>query len=126
MDILSLIVVGVLAFWAGMKVDFYIQSQVLRQILEDLNVTDKQLERLIAQSQAVIDGEEPKQDLTGPEYLEIKVEQFNDTLFAYRLADGRFLGQGQSREALINRLAEDLHNIKLVITEENGAQYLKQ
>lgn len=58
--------------------------------------------------------------------IPIKVEQHHGQLYAFQLEDDKFLGQGADREALLKRLGERLNNVKLTVTEENGAKYLQE
>jgi hypothetical protein len=90
---------------------------VFKQILEDLRITDKELMELRDQ-----DDEEDDS------IVEIKLEQHQGQIYAYRKDNDQFLGQGTDRESLINRLRQEFtegQEIKLIIREEDGADLIK-
>jgi hypothetical protein len=58
--------------------------------------------------------------------MEIRIEQHAGQLYAYRVEDDQFMGQGTDRESLIKRIAEDVNDVRLIIRDENGANLLKE
>jgi hypothetical protein len=98
-----------------------------REILRDLGVTEQQLRALAAKNDIKIPVENPRDSITGDiTPMEIRIEEVGGTLYAYRLDNSQFLGQGPDREALIQRLTENLTNVRLIIAEENGAGFIKK
>lgn len=100
-----------------------------REILRDLGVTEQQLRALAAKNDIKIPVENPRDSITGEitvTPMEIRIEEVGGTLYAYRLDNSQFLGQGPDREALIQRLTENLTNVRLIIAEENGAGFIKK
>ena len=68
--------------------------------------------------------EEQQVEDEGYERVQIKVEQVGAELYAYRKDDGLFLGQGSTKELLIERLADKLKDVRLMISKEDGADLL--
>jgi hypothetical protein len=69
----------------------------------------------------------PEEDVTASDddsqlpIIEIRLEQHNDVLYAYRKDNGQFLGQGATKELLIERMGETLTQVRLVINQDDGA-----
>lgn len=129
MDTTVWIVAALIAgFYLGWKISSFINAMAFKDILDDLNVTDRDLNRLIDRENQTIAGAKPTVIVDGERVslrpLEIKIEEHNGCLYAYRLSDDHFLAQGESREDLIQRLTENLTNVRLIISEENGAKFL--
>ena len=100
-----------------------------REILKDLGVTEQQLRRLAEKNDIPVPTENPRDSITGEVTvtpIEIKIEEQQGMLYAYRLDNDQFLGQGTDREALIERLTENLTNVRLIVAEEHGAALIKK
>ena len=94
-----------------------------RELLKDLGITTDQLQTLARKNGLEIaELEEKSQELPT---LEVRIEQHQGVLYAYRKDDDHFLGQGPDREQLIDRLKENLTNVRLIIREEDGAELIK-
>jgi hypothetical protein len=111
------IIVAILAFIAGWTISSWISAHAFREILNDLGVSDDQLMKFLEENPEA----EEEVEL---EVMEIKIEEHEGRLYAYRLDDDQFLGQGTDHNTLINRLTENLTNVKLIISEENGAKLI--
>lgn len=99
-----------------------------REILRDLGVTEDQLRRLAEKNDIPVPTENPRDSITGEVTLtplEVRIEEVEGTLYAYRLDNDQFLGQGVDRDQLIKRLTENLTNVRIIVAEEHGAGYLK-
>jgi hypothetical protein len=125
MDILLTLLLAGMAFYAGWRLATIWYQTVFKKILDDLGVTDQQLRKLTNnlagdETETEVDGETIKLKI-----MEIKIEEHQGTLYAYKLEDDKFLGQGQSREDLLESLKANLTNVKLIISEENGSGYIK-
>jgi hypothetical protein len=125
MDILLILLLAGMAFYAGVRLATIWQQMVFKKILDDLGVTDKQLHKLTDtladdETETEVDGETIKLKI-----MEIKIEEHQGQLYAYKLEDDQFLGQGKSREDLLESLKANLTNVKLIISEENGSGYIK-
>lgn len=100
-----------------------------REILRDLGVTEQQLRALAAKNDIELSPENPRDSITGEVTvtpIEIRIEEHNGCLYAYRLDNNLFLGQGPDRDQLIDRLKENLTNVRLIIAEEHGAGLIKK
>ncbi len=121
-----LILVGfVIGYIVGKAVANWTNTVAFRELLKDLNISDAQLMKV----KAKIDRD--LQEATGaPEEVEltpveIKIEQHQGQLYAFRLDNDQFLGQGKDREELIEHLKKNLTNVRLIIAEDNGAKLIQ-
>ena len=117
----------VIAFWLGTKISGIWNRIVFREILKDLGVSEKQIRKLAADKgidytdpEDSGDTAEPKQD-----EITIKIEQHGKALYAFRIENDEFLGQGNSREELVEGLAKRFRNVKFTVPENMGAELLK-
>jgi hypothetical protein len=120
--ILNYILVGGVAFFLGAKLASAWNRMVFRNLLEDLGVTDQQLMKVAEEQGHNVPDADAAPEI---EEIEIKIEQCQGQLYAFRLDNDHFLGQGPDRDSLLKRIAEDLSDVKLIIREENGAELLK-
>lgn len=109
----------VIGFWLGKIVTNAINTISFREILKDLNVTEQQLRDLRR------DLDDPDSESPAAAVIEVKLEQHGDTIYAYRKDNDQFLGQGPDREALIERLRQNLTNARVVIAKEDGADLIR-
>ena len=125
-QLLTYLLVAGLSFWIGMKLASVWQTIILKELLKDLGITDQQLRELAKKHGAnLADSDEDSDELVLTE-MEIRIEQHAGQLYAYRVEDDFFMGQGADRESLIKRIAEDVADVKLIIRDENGASLLKE
>ncbi len=118
---IEITIVFLLGWFIGSLVTRIWLTLSFREILKDLGVTEQQLRKLL--------DPDTKDSSTGEAALtamEIKIEEVQGTLYAYRLDNNQFLGQGPDRDQLIERLKENLTNVRLIITEDNGAGLLQK
>ncbi len=126
---LLIVLAFALGWWLGHKATALWLQISFREILRDLGVTEQQLRTLAQKNDIKIPTENPRDSITGEVTLtpmEIRIEEVGGTLYAYRLDNSQFLGQGTDREALIERLKENLTNVRLIVAEENGAGFIKK
>lgn len=113
--LIAAFVVGAIVGW---KVnDFFIKA-TFAYMLEKAGVTDKDLDKFITHWKPHLEddeGETSKEDIL--EEIEIKIEKDGNQLYAYRVDNHEFIGQGATKEALIERIGQSLNNVKLVIVE---------
>lgn len=115
----------IVAFWLGSKLSTIWNRIVFREVLKDLGVTDRQIQKL-AQDRG-LDYTDPEEDVSAePELasMEVKLEQHHDMIYAFRLDNDQFLGQGKDREQLIESLKKNLRDVRLIIAEEHGARLI--
>ena len=121
-----LLLVGFAIGWAvGSKITEVIHVMSFKKIMEELEISDQQLKKLAKANG--IDLPENDSETNELEVCEIRIEQHQGQLYAYRKSDDHFLGQGTDRDTLIERLKSQFQkDTKLVITEEDGANLIKQ
>ena len=121
-----LVLVGFVIGWAlGSKITEMIHVISFKKIMEDLDISEQQLKKLAKANG--LDLPENDSETNELEVCEIRIEQHQGQLYAYRKADNHFLGQGTDKDTLILRLKQGFQkDIKLVITEEDGAKYITQ
>ena len=121
-----LFLVGFVAGWAlGSKITEMIHVISFKKIMEDLDISDQQLKKLAQRNG--LDLPENDSETNELEVCEIRIEQHQGQLYAYRKSDDHFLGQGTDKDTLIERLKQQFQkDTKLVITEEDGAKYIAQ
>lgn len=110
-----------LAFYIGWRVSQAIMLAAFLKILEELKITNEHLLR-VAQKQGLVLPETPlPPDL--PE-LEVRLEQIGNEIYAYSVEGDCFLGQGRDRDSLIQRLTENLSDVRVIISAEHGAELI--
>lgn len=120
------IIAAIVGFYIGWKLSSIWSQITFSEILKDLNISEKQLRKLAEEKGFTLDGEEPAPEAEPHlEEIEVKIEQHQGQLYAFRVDNDQFLGQGASREDLIKRIAESMNDVKLIIREENGAALMK-
>jgi hypothetical protein len=117
---LEIILVLILGIVIGMKVNSYIQMMAMKQLLQDLGIKDQDLKDLIKRNL----GEEDQEP--GLEVVEVKLEQHQGVIYAYRKDNDIFLGQGADRDSLIQRLNETMTSCKVIVTQQDGADLLQK
>lgn len=124
-DILMITAVSFAVGWfLGSKFTSLWLHTTFREILKDLGVTEAQL-RTMAEKNGVTVSHLPGPAEPQLPVVEVKLEQINGVIFAFRKDNDQFLGQGPDREQLIQRLTENLTNVRVIISKEDGADYLK-
>jgi hypothetical protein len=96
-----------------------------QKILKELGVTDQQLKKLARDHGMGVEEAKPSIDEPELTSVEIKLEQHQGVIYAYRIDDDQFLGQGADRDELIESLKKNLTNVRLIIAEEHGAKLIK-
>lgn len=116
-EIILALLVGI---WIGKTVTNAWNHLTFREILKDLGVSQQDLRRILRDKELAL---EPGRD--GPEIVEIKLEQHQGQIYAYRKDDDTFLGQGSDTQSLIARLNETLKPCRVIVHKEDGAELLK-
>ncbi len=125
---IELIIAFIVGCWLGSAVSRAWMALSFREILRDLGVTEQQLRKLARNNDIDLPTENPRDSEGEPTLtpMEIKIEEVQGMLYAYRLDNNQFLGQGVDRDQLIDRLKENLTNVRLIIAEENGSRLLQK
>jgi len=123
MDLIDFILGLALGGFVGFKVAEYIHVTMFRDILMKLKVSESDMRTMMQDLQKAL----PDDHEDAMPRVEVKVECVNDQLYVYRLDTMEFLCQGATREAVLACLADRFHkDFKIVLSEENGAKYLKE
>ena len=120
MDLIDFILGLVLGGFIGFKIAEHIHVTMFRDILVKLKIKDSDMRTMV---------QDLEKDLTEDAMprVEVKVELVNDQIYVYRLDTMEFLCQGANREAVLACLADRFHkDFTIVLSEEHGAQYLKE
>jgi len=96
-----------------------------KRLLQDLGVKERDL-RKFAERQGITLPDAPKDAADELTVVEITLEQQGNQIFAYRKDDSTFLGQGHDKESLIDAIAHRMKDVRLVITDEDGAELLQK
>lgn len=115
---LALFVGFVCGIYLGWKASERFHTAMISDILARAGVTPERLETMMSELGKEINEEEDDSDLP---VVNIKIEQQGEQLYAFRKDNDQFLGQGSTKEALIERMGEKLCNVRLVVTPEDGA-----
>jgi hypothetical protein len=93
---------------------------MMADILKAAGVGEADLKRAINNLQA---DEDQQEELPR---VEVRIEEVNGSLYAYRIDTQEFLGQGTDQTTLIDRIKEvNKTNFILVVSQSNGADLLK-
>ena len=119
MEFLDYLIVFFVGVWVGKKLHDLLFRAMMARAMKELGITEDDLVKL---TEKMTQSEDAEND--GFDVIDIKVEQHNGALYAFRKDNDAFLGQGDSREDLINRLAEKMKNVRLLISKEDGGELI--
>jgi hypothetical protein len=107
----------------GFKVAEHIHVTMFKDILIKLKVKDSDMRNMMQDLQKDL----PEDHEDAMPRIEVRVEKVNDQLYVYRLDTMEFLCQGANREAVLACLSDRFHkDFTIVLSEEHGAQFLKE
>ena len=119
-DVAAFILGCILGAIVGWQVCNRFHTSIMADVLKAAGVGEADLKRAINNLQA----EEVKQEELPR--VEVRIEEVNGGLYAYRIDTGEFLGQGTDQTTLIDRIKEvNKTNFILVVSQSNGADLLK-
>jgi len=121
-DTLSFIIVFVCGVYIGYKLNELLMARVFRSMLDDAGITDRQLNQFADHWKAKLGDADDSVTL---EIVEVKIEKVNDQLFAFYLDSNEFIAQGKTKEDLLAAIEKRMTNVKLVISQEHGAEFVK-
>ncbi len=115
-------------WFIGSRLTAAFHIRLFKMILEDLKISNKDLIRVARENGAGFITEEQEAMLKAAEEddlerIEIKVEKHADTLYAFRKDNDAFLGQGSTREDLVEAMAQRMRNVRCIVVE--GEEYMK-
>lgn len=114
------IIIFAAGFYVGYKVNDYFTRMAVHSMLEDMGITPEQMKQIERKAIAAAAAE----DEDGLPIMEIRIEEHSGMLYAFRKDNDEFLGQGATKEALIDRLGEKLRQVKLSIAQADGAAFI--
>ena len=110
-----------LGWWLATRVTTTLLHMTFMEILKDLGIKEDQLRDLARRNglpmPSIPDTELPT--------LEVRLEQHQGQIYAFRKDTDAFLGQGTDREDLVKRLTENLSNVRVIISKEDGADLIQ-
>ena len=118
----------ILIFVAGGVVGYKINEMLMRfifgKMIEEAGLTYKDLNKFTDhwRGKLVEEGMIEDDELTD---VEIRIEQHNDQLYAYAIKGNEFIAQGKTKEELIAAIEKRMSNVKLIISQEHGAEFMK-
>ena len=124
-EYLDLILVGAVCGYIGYRIADHIHQSVIADLLHRAGVTPEKLESIMDDLRDEIESPGRAEEESFPK-IEVRIEQHNGQMYAYRKDTEQFLGQGVDRESLLKIIAEKMSNVTLVIREEDGAALIKE
>ncbi len=110
-----------LGIYIGRWIQRLIDQWAMQSLLKDLGVSERELARVRDQLENNTDRATEEPQL---EELAVKIEQHGDRLYAYRVDNDQFLGQGTDRESLLKSLTDNLTNVRITVKKEHGAEHI--
>jgi hypothetical protein len=125
MELIELIIVAIVAFYAGWRGATWIHLMSFKNILEDMGVGEKELRNLAKKHDLKIEDEDGEES-TFTTNVEVKVEQHQGQLYCFEVENDRFVTQGKDPEELIEKIfAAYPKGTKINCEETNGGDLLK-
>ena len=126
---LELIIVGFVSFYLGAKFKGIIMILTFQRLLQDLGISQQHLREFarkhgIAVPDEDLDPQQPKS--TAGTATEIRIEQHQGQLFAWRIPDNMFMAQGRDREDLFRSLEARFGSSSYVVSKEEGADLIRE
>jgi hypothetical protein len=121
---MELILVFALGAYVGSRVNAWLNLLAMREMLKDLGIKDSDLTALLKKQNQKLGIEDPKEEELPT--IEVKLEQHQGQIYAFRKDNDEFLGQGTSREDLIDHISKRMKNVKLNISRDDGADLLQK
>lgn len=129
---LELIIVGFVSFYVGAKLKGIFMIITFRKMLQDLGVSQQHLRDFARRHGIELPDENPSKlaaelpsDPTAAT-IEIRIEQHQGQLFAWRISDEAFLAQGSDRESLFRSLEQRFGSGRYVVRKEEGADLIRE
>ena len=120
-ETLQYLIVFVCGGYIGYKLNELLMVHVFRKMLDDAGITDAQLNQFANHWRGKL-GNDEEDSLTD---IEVRIEKVNDQLYAFRVENDEFIAQGKTKEDLLTAIEQRMNNVKLIISQENGAEFVK-
>lgn len=118
---IELLIVFAVGFWLGHRMATLIHIMSFKKILDELGIKRSDMLRLAARNG--LDLPEEQQPKSTAEIVDVKLEQHQGQIYAFRKDNDQFLGQGTSRDDLIAAMAQRMKGVRLTVVE--GDEYMK-
>lgn len=116
-------ILGIVAFYLGYKVNEKIMYITFSKMMKEAGITNKELDKFIGYwAPGLTQGPE----LADEPQVEIRLEQHNDVIYAYRKDNEEFLAQGGNQDELFKKIGERFQDVKFVIHQADGAELLQK
>jgi hypothetical protein len=122
---LELIIAFVIGWILGWRINDAVRTTAMRHLLKELGITERDL-RAAAARNGIPLTDAPDTAAADETVVEIKLEQHEGQIYAYRKSDDTFLGQGTDRDSLIDRLNQTMKPCRVLIDKEDGADLLQK
>jgi hypothetical protein len=106
-------------FWFGSKITATLHRAAAQFLLEALKITPDQIKKIQEDMERQLQAGPPDRNI-----LDVRLEQHQGVIFAYRCDDESFLGQGTNRDDLLKSLMHRLSGCTVRIKEDQGADLL--
>ena len=121
-DSILYLLLFVAGFYAGWKVNDVVMRFTFGRMMEEAGVTDKDLDKLIKHWKPKMEGEAAEQ---ATDSIEIKIEKHGEMLYAFKMENDEFIGQGKNREELLDVFRKRFNNVTFTVSKEHGFEYIK-
>lgn len=121
-ELIYLIIAAALGFVAGWKINSWFTVISMRSILEDLGITQEEMEQLRDKVNREMAGDQDEEE----EFTVInaRLELMNGVLYCWQKDNGNFLGQGATKEELIEVLAAKYVGYRILIAQADGGELM--
>lgn len=121
-DSIYYLIVFAVGGYCGYKLNELMMVWIFRKMLDDAGITTKQLDQFADHWKTKLGTQDESVEL---EDVEVKIEKHNDQLYAFRADSNEFIAQGKSKEDLLDAIEKRMSNVKLIISQEHGAEFVK-
>lgn len=120
-DSLLFLVVG---FYAGWKLSDYLRTTATMMLFRELGISEKDLRALAKKNGMELPEDNSEDSEDDLEEIHIKVEKHGTEIYAFRVDNDQFLGQGSTREQLIESMGQRMKDVRLIVDE--GKELLQE
>jgi hypothetical protein len=111
------VIIFALGFYLGHKLATLFHVAAFKKILDELGIKEQDMRQLARRAglEHRLPPESTKE--SGLEEIHIKLEQHQGQIYAFRMDNDGFLGQGKDRDSLIQHLQQRMMNVRLIVDE---------
>lgn len=123
-DTLLYILIFAAGAFVGYKINEMLMVFIFRRMIDEAGISTKDLEKFTDHWKDKL-GQDDEDESVTLSNIEVKIEKHNDTLYAFKLENDEFIAQGKTKEDLLAAIEKRMNNVKLIISQENGAEFVK-